>query len=178
MAVEKICCTCCKSKSIADFYKTTTTKDGYYRRCKSCHAVSVKEWQEKNKGKHLENCRKWQKENPDKQRIALKTWRDRNKERYRNNEYEWRAKNSISIYARNNKRTNLQKQATPKWADPDKIALVYAEARKLNLTSGIKWHVDHVIPLVGKTVSGLHVAENLRIVTASVNLRKSNTFNL
>jgi hypothetical protein len=59
-------------------------------------------------------------------------------------------------------------RATPKWADPEKIAVIYVTARKEGK------HVDHIIPLRGKTVSGLHVETNLQIISKDLNLWKSN----
>jgi hypothetical protein len=61
------------------------------------------------------------------------------------------------------------KQQCPKWADKAKIRGIY-----LNCPSG--YHVDHIVPLKGKTVSGLHVEYNLQYLTASENLKKHNKF--
>ena len=65
-------------------------------------------------------------------------------------------------------------QQTPSWADQDAIAAIYQEARRMTRETGIPHEVDHVIPLHGRTISGLHVHYNLRVVTAQVNRCKSN----
>ena len=62
----------------------------------------------------------------------------------------------------------LIERATPKWADQEKIARIYIDANK----SGK--HVDHIIPLRGKMVCGLHVENNLQAISASLNFWKSN----
>lgn len=62
----------------------------------------------------------------------------------------------------------------PAWADQTAISSIYAEAVALTARTGIAHHVDHCIPLKGRLVSGLHVAENLRAVPWIDNLRKSN----
>lgn len=86
---------------------------------------------------------------------------------------DWEARNPekrLAISKNNNKlrkaRTKLQ---CPKWADRDKIREIY-----LNCPKG--HHVDHIVPLRGKLVSGLHVAENLQYLTAYENNRKHNKY--
>jgi hypothetical protein len=41
---------------------------------------------------------------------------------------------------------------------------------------GFEWHVDHVIPLQGKKVSGFHVPSNIQVIPASENVRKNASF--
>ena len=67
-----------------------------------------------------------------------------------------------------------KKRATPKWADIEAIKEIYATARAMSTDS--IYHVDHIIPLKGKNVSGLHVEYNLQIIPARENLLKSNHF--
>lgn len=71
-------------------------------------------------------------------------------------------------------RRTKKMNATPAWSDPRKIREVYAEAKRIELETGVKMHVDHVIPLRGKTVSGLHVHYNLRPLPAVDNVKKGN----
>lgn len=70
-----------------------------------------------------------------------------------------------------------RKQATPKWANLDAIEKIYAECRAKNKKAGRKkYAVDHIIPLRGKSVCGLHVENNLQILTKIANRKKSNKF--
>ena len=65
-------------------------------------------------------------------------------------------------------------QAMPVWVDREQIKKIYAQARAVSLATGIKHHVDHIIPLQGVNVSGLHVPWNLQILTATQNAIKKN----
>ena len=76
--------------------------------------------------------------------------------------------------ARDAKRRADQLRATPQWADLNKIREFYAEARRLTKETGIPHEVDHIVPLKGRNVSGLHVHFNLRVVPRTVNRRKFN----
>lgn len=75
-------------------------------------------------------------------------------------------------------RNDLLKIVTPPWADKDEIKQIYAEAKRLTEETGIKYHVDHIIPLKHPLVCGLHVKENLTIITKEENLKKSNYFKI
>ncbi len=73
------------------------------------------------------------------------------------------------------KRRAAKLQRTPAWADHNAIRAVYLEAANAMVTDpALKVHVDHIIPLRGRNVSGLHVAENLQVIPASENIKKKN----
>jgi hypothetical protein len=67
-------------------------------------------------------------------------------------------------------------QRMPSWADKELIAEVYALAQRAQRQKGIRVAVDHIIPLRGKEVSGLHVHNNLQVITLSANAKKSRKF--
>jgi hypothetical protein len=62
----------------------------------------------------------------------------------------------------------------PKWADQRRIRTIYEIAAFLTERTGIAHEVDHYYPIKGKTSCGLHVAENLRVITRTANRRKGN----
>jgi 5-methylcytosine-specific restriction endonuclease McrA len=70
-----------------------------------------------------------------------------------------------------------QINATPNWLTKDHWILMdmeYQKARYLTDVTGIEWEVDHIIPIQGKNVQGLHVPWNLRVITAVENMSKGN----
>jgi len=77
-----------------------------------------------------------------------------------------------------NARRAKMKIATPAWADLDAIHTRYKERAMMERLTGVRHDVDHVIPLCGDNVCGLHVAENLRVILARDNRRKSNHWRL
>lgn len=74
------------------------------------------------------------------------------------------------------KRRAAKLQRTPPWADQVAIRLIYEEAHARSIETGEPHHVDHDIPLQGELVSGLHVHNNLQVLTGPENIRKSNRF--
>ena len=81
----------------------------------------------------------------------------------------WRLKNKDKQNAKSNMEKAAKLQRIPPWANLEAIKQFY-----LNRPEG--HHVDHIIPLRGKTVSGLHILENLQYLPAKENLAKSNKF--
>jgi len=67
-----------------------------------------------------------------------------------------------------------KQMATPFWADLNAMKVIYRNARLLTEVTGEKYHVDHIIPLHGKNVCGLHWEGNLQILLASINIGKAN----
>lgn len=76
-----------------------------------------------------------------------------------------------------NLRRAAELQRTPAWADLSAIKVVYQDAAEYR-EAGLEVDVDHIIPLQGEFVSGLHVPENLRVCLSSVNRSKSNTYHV
>jgi hypothetical protein len=88
-------------------------------------------------------------------------------------------KNPARMKANKIKYENKLSSATPGWLtkrDWDAMNEVYETARGLTRESGIRHEVDHIIPINGKTVSGLHISSNLQILTQSANVSKSNRY--
>jgi hypothetical protein len=100
-----------------------------------------------------------------------------NHKQYRKSANIWANKNRPKMNAKFNKYKACKLQRTPAW-DPDAHLIIakYQLAAMLTKASGISHHVDHIIPLQGKKVSGLHTFANLRVIPGSDNVKKSNKF--
>ncbi len=107
-------------------------------------------------------------------RAAVTRWTKRNATQVKIAHSTYRKLNKGIVNARNNKRRADKQQATPSWANLSAITDIYKGSEYLTRLTGIQWHVDHEIPLKGKTVSGLHVDINLQYLPADDNIRKGN----
>jgi hypothetical protein len=88
---------------------------------------------------------------------------------------KWQRDNPGAAAAKTNARRARKLQATPSWADMEFIELLYVEAAALSsLGTRGRFHVDHIVPLQSKLVTGLHVQNNLRVIPARDNIAKSN----
>lgn len=110
-------------------------------------------------------------------RIAnCKIWISNNRDRFKETRKNWHLKNpgakAFNSQARNARKLN----ATPKWADRQKIRKIYKEAALLTQRTGIPHAVDHIIPLQSPIVCGLHCEANLQILTKTQNSIKHNKF--
>lgn len=142
--------------------------------------AAVRKWRATHRETDRENSRRWRALNPEKQREQHKEKRRKQPEKYRllglKRTQRWQAKNIGYVNAQTSKRKAARIKRTPVWADLAAIQKFYDQAAVLTATTGETWHVDHIIPLQGKLVSGLHVAENLQLLLGKENCRKGNAF--
>ena len=89
----------------------------------------------------------------------------------------WKKNNLAKVAADDLKRRRSIKNATPSWLtrkDWDKMNYIYSLAKEQSSIVGEKYHVDHIIPIRGKNICGLHVPWNLQVLPSDLNLKKGN----
>jgi len=111
---------------------------------------------------------------------------ERNRQYYEQNKSEilshkkqYKIENRARYTALGRLRETKKTHRTPPWLTVEQqqqIQKIYQDACKKTKANGIEYHVDHIVPLCGKNVSGLHVPWNLQILTAADNLKKHNKF--
>jgi 5-methylcytosine-specific restriction endonuclease McrA len=112
-------------------------------------------------------------------KSKISTYREKNKEKLKDLGRKWAEKNPHKVSFASSKRRSAKLNRTPSWLTKDdlkQIAEIYKEANRLTKETNISHHVDHIVPLQGRNVSGLHVPANLQILTATDNIRKSNKY--
>lgn len=141
-------------------------------------------WYENNKEKHAARRERWRKANPEKKRAMDAAWRAANPAKLRESRDKWRLAHPLEqaaavarwqranpgkVAARAGKRRAAKLRATPLWANQFFIDEAYDLASRRTAATGFPWHVDHIVPLQSKSVCGLHVENNLRVIPARLN---------
>ena len=135
--------------------------------CSSCKPAVV-----------LQRATQWYAENKNKKQEYDSARRANSPEAYRAASKRFRINNPEVKNADTSVRRKRVQRATPKWANLFIIKEMYLLARERSKATGFEWHVDHIIPLRGKKVCGLHVESNLQIIPAEHNLKKRNHYSL
>lgn len=112
-------------------------------------------------------------------REASKVYREANKEKVAASKLKYAQENKHIINAAVARRKAAKLQRTPNWLtefDKLKIKCLYSIAAMLTRENKEPWHIDHIIPLQGRLVSGLHVPSNMQIMRGIENVSKKNKF--
>jgi 5-methylcytosine-specific restriction endonuclease McrA len=187
MPVSKICNLCKIDRPLDNFAVTKNrfALDGHLNNCKACEVQRVAAWAESNPEKKSKwraiNSRETNRASYAKSRVKIlekkKLQRLENPERFKVQEKKYYDKFPAKIRAKGGRRRASKESATPSWLNAiqnAQIAEFYELATAREMQTGIKYHVDHIIPLQGKNVRGLHVPWNLQILTQVENIRKNN----
>jgi hypothetical protein len=150
------------------------------RCCTNCANQIAMTWAKDNLGRAKEIRTAWNVKNKEREAARAKVWRKNNPYIYKRMVKEWREKNAVTYKAYMNlqavKRHTAELKRTPKWLNDGQlfeIEAIYNYCSSLRHI-GLDYHVDHIVPLRGKTVSGLHVPWNLQVIPAKDNLSKGN----
>jgi hypothetical protein len=106
-------------------------------------------------------------------------WVAENREKHNAKCNKWAKQNAAKVNARTARRYACKTQATPQWLGADDhwmIEQAYDLAKLRSKMTGFPWEVDHIVPLRGKKVMGLHTPWNLQVVAQTENRRKSNSY--
>lgn len=155
-----------------------------------------KSYRIKNREDANRRNREWKKANPEKVKemnkkyalthghiLRAKTdrWRKANPERVAELSKKSRLKHKARVLANKAKYRAAKRNKTPIWVDKEHLWLIkqaYELAILRTKQFGFSWHVDHIIPLNGVNVSGLHVIENIQVIPGMENLIKNNKYEI
>jgi len=149
----------------------------YFEANREKERARMKAYYEANKDKLIARSKAWQKANPDKLLARSKAYHKANREKLLARMKAWQKANPDKNNARNAKRRGCRLQATPPWLTADHLAEIqewYTIAQEIQWLSEEPLEVDHIIPLQGTNVCGLHVPWNLQILPKSENIKKGN----
>jgi hypothetical protein len=147
-----------------------------YRENKDRVTTQNKKWREENKERHTTYSREYARS------PQAKEYRSRPESKARRAIViaEWTDKNRAKVNTANSNRRAFKKKAMPLWLTKEQlqeIKDIYEDAQYLSNThnyDGFGYHVDHIIPLHNKSICGLHVPWNLRVIPAKENRIKNN----
>ena len=187
MDSHKECGTCKELLPLESFYKNKGGRLGRHSNCKRCHGNNGLRWKSENRAllnarmqEYRDNNREHVRElgrnryDPDKARIKNQEYRRKHPDYGKEYTKQWCKDNPEKAAANSAKRRAKQHSATPEWANDFFIREMYELAQLRREATGIDWEVDHIVPLQNDLVCGLHVEQNLQVITANENRRKHN----
>ena len=174
--MNKICACCKLELPVKSFAKSSTRKGGLHCYCKPCENEKSRQQYAKHKARKDAQNKRWYEENKQSRLLSQMVWSKENKEKVLEAGRRYRKRNLAKDCAKVAKRNATKIQATPVWANKTRIECYYSLAAMFNKNTDEKWHVDHIVPLRGKNVCGLHVDYNLRVIPAIENMKKGNRY--
>ena len=162
----KTCSNCKEEKPLKSFSKDKSRKDGFEYTCKSCGNTAREKYYKANK------------------EVILAKGRERyfnNHDNEKQRSLRWARSNKVKNTAKTMRYNANKLQAIPSWVGEEEewlIEEVYDLSKLRTELTGLKHHVDHIAPLQGRTVCGLHTIDNLQVLTASHNQSKGNRYGL
>lgn len=174
-----LCLGCKVEKSLDQFYKKRDRARGYQSYCKVCAKERTNQHRKDNVEFIREKQRSYYKANSEKRVASVLSARQRHREKFAQYQKQYAIANPEKTRTWDAvKRANRLKRV-PVWLTQEQkeaIEVFYWLARDLEVVSGQPYHVDHIVPLSGKNVCGLHVPWNLQILPKDLNMAKSNKF--
>lgn len=174
---SKPCSKCGEVKDYELFSKQASTKSGRASQCKVCQSAYSKKRYADNSERIKAEVKaardKLKAESPELLRERTRRYNATNKE----NRAKYAKENPGVMNAKTAKYLAGKKQRTPEWLSKEQleqILLFYKEAARLTKVLNVPHEVDHIVPLQGRNVSGLHVPWNLQILTDIENQKKTN----
>lgn len=174
----KTCTKCEIQKELSMFHKGNNP-DGHRTWCKACMSAYKKQYKIDN----AERVKKVQREydavqNPLRRSYFQQRYIDK-KEHVLAVNSAYRRENLDKHAAKETKRRAAKINRTPAWLTEDDhwmIEQAYELAALRTKMFGFAWEVDHVLPLQGKIISGLHIPTNLQVIPATLNRQKNNRY--
>lgn len=191
-------CKKCNIEKPEDSFRKAKDRRGimvFRHTCRECERAASIEYEKENKDKRLAEKRAFylnnsEKEkqrkivaywkNPEKEKARAAKWRDKNREYLREKDRKNAKERPAYFSFKTQKRHTAKLQRTPPWLSAKQwqdIKTEYELASWCSKVQGQKYHVDHIVPLQGKQVCGLHVPWNLQVIPATDNMKKSNKHN-
>ena len=169
--MSKVCYKCKQTKDIFAFNKDKQKKDGYAAICRECSKNACANYYARTSSTTKRNKKRngMSQHSPS---TYARLWRTENPERAKKARDKWVINNADKIRHKNMLRHTSKLERTPVWlsvADKAEIEAMYLFCQ---IFKGFE--VDHIVPLRGKEVSGMHVPWNLQVIPANVNRAKSN----
>lgn len=150
-----------------------------YKNNREAQLASWRKWHKTNKDTHNVRVKRWQAANKDKVKADAKAWVVANPEKVKAKALRHIKKHPDAYTARSVASVAKRAKRVPQWLTSEDRWLMreaYSLAKLRTELFGFKWEVDHIIPLRGAIVSGLHVPTNLQVLPKAENRSKRNHY--